>query len=253
MGLALLENTHDDIQNAYNQNDILKVIKETEYVFGRMVHFLLGTSRNRLKGITFESIDFNFNETYLLSMKNKTQMLKMLKLLQNPQLPMTDLDFGKIKLDLEQWHDRMGGDGIYFEYQEDYLITPKAAAKALGVSNVTLNKYMKQGFEALNTTSHQKIPKHAVELWQDPVYAIRTQLLAQERKIQNQTPEERLKEVQNDIIALQKEFKVKTSSEAIEQLAVSSLDELDDPSTLRDWQDLEVEQEDLLKALIGGS
>lgn len=252
MGLALLDNTHDDIQNAYNDNDILKIAKETQYIFDRIVHFLLSTSRDRLKGITFESIEFNFNETYLLSMKNKKHMLKMLQLLQNIELPMTDLNFGKIKLDLEQWHYRMGGDGIYFEYQEDYLMTPKEAARSLGVSNVTLNKYMKQGFESIHTTSHNKIPKHAVELWQDPVYAIRSQMLAQKRQMLNQTPEERLKEVQNEIIALQKEFKVKVSREAIEKLAVGSLDELDNPSILRNWKDLEEEQEDLLKELIGG-
>ena len=253
MGLAMLANTHDDIQNAYDANDILKIAKETQYVFDRIVHFLLSTSRNRLKGITFESNEFKFNKTYLLSINNKKHMIKMLRLLQNMQIPLTDLDFGKIKVDLELWHYRMGGDGIYFEYQDEYLITPKEAAKSLGISHVTLNKYMKQGLESIDTTSHHKIPKHAVELWIDPVYAIRIQLLAQERKIQMQTPEERLKEVQAEILELQKEFKVKSSNEAINKLNVSHLDALDDPSILRHWQDLEEEQDDLLKELIGGS
>lgn len=253
MGLPLLANTHDDIQNAYHDHDISKIAKETQYVFNRIVHFLLSSSRNRLKGITFESIEFDFNEDYLLSVKNKKHMLKMLQFLQNMIFPMTDLDFGKIKLDLEQWHYRMGGDGIYFEYQEEYLITPKEAAAALGVSNATLNKYMKQGFESIHTTSHNKISKHAIEIWQDPACAIRAQMLAQERQILNQTLEDRLKEIQNVILALQKEFKVKTSKEVIEKLVVDSIDELDDPSILRNWKDLEEEQEELLKELIWGA
>ncbi len=252
MSLAILENTHDDIQKAYGANDVLKIAKETQYVFDRIIHFMLSTSRNRLKGITFESNEFKFNETYLLSAKNKKHILKMLAFLKQVDFPMTDLNFGKIKVDLEQWHYHMGGDGIYFEYQEEYLITPKEAAESLGVSHVTLNKYMKQGIETIDTTSHHKIPKHAIELWRDPVYAIRIQMLAQEQKIRNQTPEDRLKEIRDEIVELQKEYKAKTSCEAIENLTASHLDALDDPSILRNWQDLEEESDDLLKELIGG-
>jgi|SRR5690625_719407 len=97
----------------------------------------------------------------------------------------------------------MGGEGINFEYQEEYLLTPKEAANQLGVSNVTLNKLIKQGLEIVDTTSHRKIPKHAVQLWKDPVYAIRMQMLLQEKKIKNQLPEERLKEAQEEITELQ--------------------------------------------------
>lgn len=253
MVLAIYENTENDILEAYVSNNVLKIGKETQYVFDRVVHFLLSNSKNRLKGITFESNDFNFDKDYLLSLKNKKNMLKMLTFLKEVKLPISDLDFGKMKVDIEQWYYHMGGEGIYFEYQEIYLLTPKEAAESLGISHVTLNKYMKQGFESVDTTSHRKIPKHAVELWRDPAYAIRIQMLAQEIKMRNQTPEARLKEIRDEITALQKEYKAKTSREAMINLAITNLDTLDDPSTFRNWKDLEEEYDELLEELIGGS
>lgn len=41
---------------------------------------------------------------------------------------------------------------------------------------MTLNKHTKQSLEIVDTTSHRKIPKHAVELLKDPAYAIRMQI-----------------------------------------------------------------------------
>src|SRR5699024_575015 len=153
---------------------------------------------------------------------------------------------------IERWYYRMGGEGIYFEYQEEYLLTPKEASEQLGVSNVTVNKYMKQGLEMVDTNSHRKIPIHAVELWKDPVYAIRMQMLAQEKEIKNQPPEERLKEVREEIIELQKKYKAKTSHEAMRNQGIIDIDMRDDPSDFRNWEDLENEQEDIVERLIEG-
>lgn len=253
MSLAILEVTKDDIQEAYQASNLPKIGKETLYVFDRVVHFMLSAFRDRLKGITFESNEFDFNETYLLSQKNMNHMLKTLEFINQIKFPITDFDFGKIKVDVERWHYRMGGKGMYFEYQEEYLLTPKEVAESLGVSNVTVNKYMKQGLETVDTTSHHKIPKHAVELWQDPVYAIRVQMLAQEKELRNQTPEERLKDISDEIIELQKAYQAKTIQEAVTKYKIDAIDEMDDPSDFRKWKDLEEEKEELLEELIGGS
>jgi hypothetical protein len=253
MSATLLNQTKDDIQTAYQTNNLSKIEKETLYVFDRVVHFMLSTFKDRLKGITFESSDFHFDETYILSKKNKETMYKTLEYIAQLKLPISDFDFGKLKVDVERWHYRMGGEGMYFEYQEEYLITPKEAAEILAVSNVTLNKFMKQGLEVIDTTAHHKIPKHAVELWQDPVYAIRVQMLAQEKKLQNQTPDERLKEVRDEIMELQKKYKEKTMLDAVEKNNIANIDAMDDPSDMRKWKDLEEEEEELLEELIGGA
>jgi len=253
MSVALRDQTKDDIQEAYQTNSLPKIGKETLYVFNRVVHFMLSAFKNRLRGITFENSDVNLNEAYLRSKNNMQSMLKMLDFIEQMQSPVSDFEFGKLKVDIERWYYRMCGEGMYFEYREEYLITPKEAAEFLGISNVTLNKYIKQGLEAIDTTSHHKIPKHALAIWQDPVYAIRMQMLAQEKKLRNQTPEERFKEVINEITELQKKHKAKTLWEVLINNKIDDIDSLDDPSDIRKWKDLEQEKEELLDKMIGGS
>jgi len=253
MSIALLDQTIDDIQEAYQTNNLTKIEKETLYVFDRVVHFMLSAFKNRLKGITFETSELNFDTTYIRSKKNMEFMYRTLESITQIKISVSDFDFGKMKVDMERWYYQMGGEGMYFEYQEAYLITPKEAAELLGVSNVSLNKYMKQGLETIDTTSHHKIPKHAVALWQDPVYAIRMQMLAQEKKLRNQTAEERLKEVLEEITEFQKEYKAKTTKEAWAKYKLDNIDALDDPSSFRKWKDLEEEKEGLIEELIGGS
>jgi len=252
MSTLMLENTKDDIQKAYEIKSLAKISKETLYVFDRVIHFLLSTSKNRLKGITFKNNEIYFDRDYLLSEKNYNHLLKTLKSINQLTLPISDIQFGKIKVDIERWYYQMGGEGIYFEYQEEYLLTPREAANQLGISNVTLNKQTKQGLEIVDTTSHRKIPKHAIELWKDPAYAIRMQMLFQEKKIKNQLPEDRLKEVQEEITELQKKYKAKTVHAVIIKQNISDLDTVDDPSELRNWEDLEEEREEILEKLIEG-
>lgn len=253
MSLAMLEYTKDDIHKAYENKSLPKIGKETLYVFDRVVHFMLSCFKDCLKGITFEKNEIDFDENYLLSEKNLDHLLKTLQFITDISLPISDVDLGKMKVDIERWYYRMGGEGMYFEYQEKYLLTPKEASDLLGVSNVTLHKYMKQGLEVVDTTSHNKIPKHAIQLWKDPVYAIRMQMLAQDKKLRNQSPEERLLEVREEIMAMQKKYKIKTVDEAMVSQGITYLDTMNDPSDFRNWQDLEEEQENIIREVIGGT
>lgn len=253
MSVALLAKTKDDIQEAYQANSLLEIEKVTLFVFDRVIHFMLSAFKDRLMGITFETSEFDFDETYIYSKKNMESMYKTLEFIAQLEFPVSDFDFGKLKVDMERWYYRMGGEGMYFEYRKDYLITPKEAADILNISNVTLNKYIKLGLEAIDTTSHNKIPKHAVALWKDPVYAIRMQMLAQEMKLRNQTTEERLTEVREEITELQKEYRALTIREAMDKYNIDHIDEMDDPSNFRRWIDLEEEEKELLEELIRGT
>lgn len=129
-----------------------KIGKETLYVFDRVVHFMLSVFKDRLKGITFEKHEIDFDENFLLSQKNKDYMLKVIQYIHDISLPVSDFEFGKMKLNVEQWYYCMGGKGMYFAYNEACLITPKHAAELLGVSTVSLHKYMKRGLETVDTT-----------------------------------------------------------------------------------------------------
>src|SRR5699024_7770295 len=145
MATLMLENTKEDIQKAYEIKSISKICKETLYVFDRVIHLMLSTSKKRLKGITFEKNEIDFDENYLLSEKNSNYLLKTLQSISDISLPISDYDFGKMKVDIERWYYRMGGEGIYFEYQEEYLLTTKEASEQLSDFTVTLNNYMKYG------------------------------------------------------------------------------------------------------------
>jgi len=253
MSATLFEQTKIDIEEAYEKNNLIKMEKESLFVFGQVFHMMLSVFSDRLKGITFSKDGFDIEEAFLISNKNKQNLLKILKCITRMKLPASDLEFGKLKIDVERWYNELGGEEMYFEYHEEYLLTPKEAAKQLDVSTVTLNKYVKQGFEVMDTTSHHKVPKHSIALWKDPVYVIRMQMLAQEKKLRHQTPEERLHELLGEIGELQKQYHVKTISEAFTKYEIIDLDSLDDPADFRKWADLEEEKEMLMKEMIGGS
>lgn len=83
--------------------------------------------------------------------------------------------------------------------------------------------------------------------------AIRVQMLAQEKKLKNQTLDERLKDILEEITQLQKAYEVSTVKEALEKYKVDHINHLDDPSDIRNWIDLEEEKEKLMNKLIGES
>ncbi len=157
-------------------------------------------------------------------------------------------DFGRLKTDFEKWFYKVTDKGtLEFEYPEDYLLTPAEACVELGISRPTLNKYMEQGLEQVETRSHKKIPKHIVELWKDPVYATKMQLNYQEKKMRSQTYEERLKEITLEIA----QYEVKygnTYNEYITSLK-QPIDEYDDAMNYFDWKDLEDEKKEILKEI----
>src|SRR5699024_2462057 len=126
----------------------------------------------------------------------------------------SDFEFGKLKLDLEEWFYLIGGKDISFTYQTEYLLTPSEVGEKLKVSNVTVNKYVKQGMEIMDTTAHRKFPKHVVPLWQDPAYCLKMQMISQNKKLMQQTEQERFIEVSEEIAELQYKYGSNTAAEA---------------------------------------
>lgn len=246
MTTAIYEETKKDINEAYRQKRKSKIQKETSFILSQVITLMMNEFKDRLYGVTTEP--FDLNETYIFSAENKHMLLKWLDRFFLLNFAVNDLEFGKLRVDLESWYLQIGGKGLRFNYREDYLLTPTEAAKALGVSKVTLNKYVKSGLEVVDTNSHRKIPRHAIELWKDPIYGIKMQMLYQKKKLATQTPKERLREVQEKILEFQLKYKKSTSSEAF---AGMDVDSLDDPYDYWEWRDLEEEREKLMRKLMG--
>ena len=249
MSAAVYDLTKETIYDAYKRKNKPMIEKETCFVLNQIIITMLSIFKDRLKGITFDSGGLDFDEAYVFSDKNQTDLLNWSKRMVELEATISNVEFGKLKLDLESWYLQIGGEGIYFNYHAEYLIRPSQAAEQLGVSTVTLNKYIKQGLECVDTTSHNKIPKHVVNLWKDPIYAIRMQMLYQNKKMRNQSPEERLKEINEELTEFQIKYKAHTYLEAFSEFDV---DAMDDPADYYAWRDLKEEKEALMTDLIGG-
>ncbi|MEM5014623.1 helix-turn-helix domain-containing protein [Niallia taxi] len=248
MSKAIYELTTKTIDLGYREKNENIIEKETDYLLGKIVTSMLSLFSDKIKGITFDKYGIRFDSSFLLSEKHKKNLFKWANKLKDIEQPSSDIEFGKLKVDFENWYYQLGGDEINFEYQEDYLLTPKEASEKLGISRVTLNKYIKQGLESVNTKSHNKIPKYVIELWKNPVYAIRMQMIAQEKKLRNQLPEERLEEINKEVTLLQIKYKCSSYQDAFNKF---NGDSMDDPSDYYLWRDLENEKEEIIK-LLGG-
>ncbi|PLR75268.1 hypothetical protein CU633_22070 [Bacillus sp. V3-13] len=249
MSKAIYELTAKTIDLGYREKDENLIEKETDYLLGKIVTLMLSMFSDKIKGITFDKNGIRFDSKYLLSEKHKKNLLKWANRLIQMELPSSDIEFGKLKIDFEKWYYQLGGEEISFEYQESYLLTPKEASEQLGISRVTLNKYIQNGLESVDTTSHRKIPKYVIELWKDPVYAIRMQMIAQEKKLRNQTPAERLEEINNELTQLQIKYKSSSFQEAFREY---DGDSMDNPSDYYLWRDLENEKREIIQ-LLGGN
>lgn len=248
MSQAIYEYAHSQIQLAYEQHNQLFIAKETDYIFNKLLASLSTLFPDKLAGISISKDEFAFTPEFLFSPKHKKNLFKWLDRLYHIELPATDLEFGKLKIDFEIWYYELGGEHVEFSYQKEYLLKPKDASKALGISTVTLNKYIKQGLECLDNGSQNKIPNHAIELLRDPVYGILMQMVGQKKKRLSLTPVERLGEIYQEIAGLQIKYGTKTYQEAF---AEYNGDEMDDPTDYYRWQDLVEELEEILK-IAGG-
>jgi excisionase family DNA binding protein len=249
MSKAIFDLTCKNIDVGFQNKDSKVIEKETDYILSKIVTIMLSYFSDKICGVSLNQNAIVFREEYLLTEKHRKDLIKWLQRLANMSFPASDIEFGKLKVDLESWFYQLGGEEIRFHYRQDYLLTPKEAAEYLGISKVTLNKYIQQGFECVETSSHRKIPKFVVELWKDPVYAIRMQMIAQEKKLRNQTPQERLSEINQELSKLEWKYKTSSFQEAFRGY---DGDSMDDPTDYYLWRDLENEKKEILK-LLGGS
>jgi len=248
MSKVIYEYAHRQIELAFEQKDELYIEKETDYIFTKILALLSTLFPDKLMGIKISKEEFKYTSDYLISSKHKKNLFKWLERLSSMHFPASDLDFGKLKVDFETWYYDLGGTSIEFNYHDSYLLKPKDAAEMLGISKVTLNKYIKQGLECMNNGSQNKIPKHAIELMRDPVYSIRMQMNYQKKKKLEQSPEERLFEIIQEIAELQLKYGRKSYQEAFTEPE----SELDDPIDLYRWKDLTEEMDEILK-IAGGA
>lgn len=248
MSKTVYDATQDQIRIGYESRNEPIIEKETHFIFDKIITSLFSLCHDKIMAVKLDLKVLSLSAEYLLSDKHKKNLLKWLERLMHLEHPVSDLDFGKLKIDFENWYYELGGESFQFLYHETYLLTPQEAADLLGISKVTLNKYIKQGLECMDTSSHKKIPKYAIEIMKDPVYSILMQMVAQKKKRQNQTFKERLTEINEEISEFQLKYRKQTFTEQFGNLIG---DDLDDPSDYYRWKHLEEEMQGILR-LSGG-
>lgn len=244
MSWEVYQQTKNEIDVAFKEKNKPKIEKETSYIFSQLVVAMLGTFRDRLDSISFDPQYLNFDEVFITSEKSKKALNGWLDRLIGKDYPVDDYEFGKLKVDFEEWFLQIGGRDIQFEYREGYLLKSEEAVELLGVSNVTLNEYVKQGFEYIPSRSQYQIPRHMISLWKDPVYCLKVQVLFQEKNLKNQKIGGRYKEVIDEIFEFQMKYKAESAEKAFPVLDGNKIDYkamLD----FYEWESLEKEYEEL--------
>lgn len=245
MNRTVYDYTHKQIGYGFNEKNSVVIEKETDYILSKVLASFATLFQDKVVGIQVSNEQFTYTAEYLLSPKHKKNLITWLDRVYEVNSPVSDLDFGKLKIDLDTWYYELGGVSIEYIYHDDYLLTASEAADLLGISKVTLRKYVNQGLECQdNNGSHKKIPKHAVELMRDAVYAIRMQMNYQKKKKLEQTPQERLIEIIQEVAELQMRYGKKTYQEAFEGMAEG---DLEDPIDYYRWEALSEEMDEILK------
>lgn len=248
MSTAIYDVTKNQIQTAFESKNEPIIEKETHFIFDKLLTILMVLSADKVKSI---KVDLSILETmkpaYLFSSEHETNLLNWLDRLVDIKLPLSDLEFGKLKIDFEHWYYELGGTNIAFEYHEAYLLTPAEAADALGVSTVTIYKYAKQGMELVENGTHKKYPKFVIEIMNVPTYSFLMRLNFQNKQLRNQTPRERLKQVNDGIFEYQSHYGKLFCKEYFGE----NDDSMDDPTDYYRWRDLEEERAELEKLIFG--
>ena len=249
MSLAIYDATKSQIQYGFESKNEPIIEKETHFIFDKLITILIAMSADKVKSIKMDTNVLSIvKPAYLFTSEHYSNLMNWLERLVQIKYPISDLDFGKLKIDFEHWYCELGGTDIQFDYHESYLLTPQEMADALGVSKVTINKYAKQGMELVENGTQRKYPKYLVEIMNDPTYSFLMRVNFQNKKMRNQSPQERLIEVNNEISVYQVKYGKKS---CIDQFGEYDGDSMEDPTDYLRWKDLEEEQAELFK-LIGG-
>lgn len=102
-----------------------------------LIIHMMNVFKDRIKSITFNHVYYNYS--YISSDKNFKDLSYWLQSLRKMEKSYTDLEFGELKFNLEDWYYKIGGKEITFHYHTDYLMTPGQAATELGISNCPFN------------------------------------------------------------------------------------------------------------------
>src|SRR5690606_10168521 len=120
MSLVVYHETVNQIELAFNEKNKPKIDKDTFYILCQLIVSMQGIFKDRLQSVSIDPISLQFDEAFITSDENRKALLSWLKRLKGMDYSMDDYEFGKLKVDLEEWFYRIGGRDIQFEYRESF-------------------------------------------------------------------------------------------------------------------------------------
>lgn len=244
MSIQVLERTKDTIDVAFKSKDPVLLEKEIQFLLYAFSDFISDMFSNSVRFISLRKMKIK-STSKLLTETNSDILHEIIEMLE--QQKMDGPEFKTIKFSFDKLFSEVTEDGyIDYDYNVNELMSVEDAAQYLSVSRPTVYKYLTKGLEFQEVNNVKKIPKVALDLWQDSSTAFDIQWMYQQNKKRWQTTEEKIAEVQQKITEFEMEFGGDFNS-LYGDLDDREIDQLDEAPELYDWRDYLTEKTDLIK------
>ncbi|MFC4356215.1 helix-turn-helix domain-containing protein [Chryseomicrobium palamuruense] len=246
MSIQVLERTKDTINVAFQSKDPVLLEKEIQFLLYAFSDFISDMFSNSVRFISLRKMKIK-STNQLMTQTNSDVLHEIIEMLE--QQKMDGPEFKTIKFSFDKLFSEVTEDGyIDYDYNVNELMSVEDAAQYLGVSRPTVYKYVTKGLEVQEVNNVKKIPKVALDLWQDATTAFEIQWMYQQNKKRWQTTEEKIAEVQQKITEFEMEFGGEFNT-LYGDLNDREIDQLDEALDLYDWRDYLIKKSNLIKRL----
>ncbi|PEL13513.1 hypothetical protein CN601_03630 [Bacillus sp. AFS017336] len=250
MSTMTLKLTEEQLEQAIHEQDVVRYEKESLFLMNNLAVSMSEVYDDILRYVMPKKVKFNLGPDLIKKEESITLLKEMMEI--STKIHEEKMDFNNVKIKFDTWFYQITSEGILvFDYDLRELMTITQASKELGVSRQMVYKYIERGLEAVGEKGQQKIPKHAIEAWKNPVMAFQIQWNYQMKRIRTQTIDERIEMINELIYEYEEQF-----GDNFYKLFGSYTDEDIDRSSesvdIFDWKELEEEKRNLLMKRKGG-
>ncbi|PHD33044.1 helix-turn-helix domain-containing protein [Bacillus toyonensis] len=246
MSLAVYEQTKESIDHAFATKDERLLEKETQFLLSSFVSAIPDTFSESVRYVSLRKTKLKKSHDFFTD-NHKTFMNQALEILNEQGIEKSE--FKKMKFLFDKWFLTTTDEGyIDYEYNTSELVSAEDAATILEVSKPTIYKYLERGLEYKEINGVKKIPRTVIELWKDPVTSFELQWMYQQKKLRNQTLEDKFEIVQQKINTFEKNFG-DTFEVKYGNLTDKEIDALDKAADIFEWKDYVKQKKSLLKMI----
>lgn len=245
MSLAVLQKTHDSVDQAFKAKDNGMLEKEAKFLIMSLAEKLYQSFSHSVKFVKFNEMTFkkptdDIYELYRSNLENAISALEK-----------ESMDLIETKMLLDKLFLNLTSDGyIEYEYESEELISVEEVAQELNVSRPTVYRYLEKGLEYKEVNGVKKIPKLSVNLWKNPAKAFELQFLYQENQLRMQSLEEKIAQISRKINYFECKYQGDFAT-LYADLSDEQIDTLDEAFDVSEWKYLIKEKRSLLEKLKG--